>query len=317
MGLEPFDGQGWPTTDESGEAADDDWNRTQYGLIERDKVILQATKGVGTDAAQEESDARVVASKMKPAAPAGGGSAKSAGGNAVANKNRPANQHGTRGSTKTTQSRDYFSDSLRGMLGTKLPVTEAVSDARREVRSEIERGTSKQEIEGKLRLVFAQAQDKLIDAATRAYRLGVSEVHGKFANIKSKEAQAKIHARVDRYVHRLYTDLSNTLGRHLTFDKDMKNEDAVFASFVFDSLGYRGEVIDTTEVARAYNYGTLSGLVSRGANFISVRRSVGNDCPICDEHAFEGRPINDILLEDIPPLHPRCGCFVAEFKEIK
>jgi len=89
IGKEPFTGKGWYST------GDGDFIRTNYGLIERDKIILQSIDEPGTSEAKAMTASSANAAKMKVIGPSASG-----GEGAIENKLRPANQHGNRPAPK-------------------------------------------------------------------------------------------------------------------------------------------------------------------------------------------------------------------------
>jgi hypothetical protein len=116
MGYSPFEGEGWPTTPNKSQMfvkGDGDWANTNYGLIERDKVLLQSLDEPGTPDSKEETKSRTKANNTK-----------SAGGNSVANKNQPENQYQVRSATKT----NHDIENLIKAHKTNGPITDKTID---------------------------------------------------------------------------------------------------------------------------------------------------------------------------------------------
>lgn len=306
MGYEPFDGEGWPTSRNKSvmfTPGDGDWARTNYGLIERDKVLIQAVDEPVSETAQAESRSRAKANISK-----------SAGGNAVANKNTPTNQHGTRPSAKVNK--DDFGahntiPSLDVIYIQNAPLQtmyDALSD---DLSNYIKaRGVTMSELQILVDSGFGQAKNNLIRLSQKAYRLGLQDAGAEPWEVRSDLADNKINDHVSRYIDKLRKDVVDQLDRHTIKSKEITNENAVFANLIMGALRHRAAQIDNSEIMRAYNYGKASGFRVRGFNRLTSRRHGTKDCNVCDLHALKLENSDAIIFEELPCYHPGCQCTV-------
>lgn len=118
MGYSPFEGEGWPTAlnkQQMFTRGQGDWANTHYGIIERDRVLLQSLDEPGTEVSKEEAGSRTELnnSKAKEVSKEEAGSRTKLNNSkakevklpkennrSVSNKNQPENQYGKRSSTK-------------------------------------------------------------------------------------------------------------------------------------------------------------------------------------------------------------------------
>jgi len=295
MGLEPFAGDGWPTGTKKSQMfskGDGDWSQTNYGLIERDKVILQSLDEPGTDASKAEAASRTKAT-----------SAKAAGGSSVNNKNQPSNQHGTRSSTKINK------DNLESLIGYSTPIHDIFNKLRESIASDIRSsGTKLKVIDFNLDVAFSDAKKTLVRKSKLAYRAGLRESGADIFSVNYNSAYTKIQKHIEKYILKLKEDLYNQIKRHTIRDMRLKQEDAVFVEMIFDALRHRTDMIDKSEPMRAYNFGLASGFRSLGnMNMRSVPTS-DSACNICKEQFLIYKESDAIIYEELPPLHPHCKC---------
>jgi hypothetical protein len=304
LGYEPFAGDGWPTANSKSRMmtkGDGDWARTNYGLVERDKVILQSLDEPGTDTAKSEAKSRTTANKSK-----------SAGGNSVTNKNKPSNQHGTRTSTKVN--RDAFGarntlPSLDTIFLHKPPLQTLFVQLRKDVVSQIHlRGLNYREIQVLIDSAFAQARDRLVALAQRTYRIGIRDARADVWSIRTDRADERIHRHIDRYIVKLKNELARTVKRNTIKSDILRTENAIIVGAVFDSLEHRTSMIDDSEIMRAYNYGKASGYRSIGFTEMKSVRHGTQECEICDGSTLSYTESDVIIYEDLPPRHPHCTC---------
>jgi len=304
MGYEPFEGDGWPTVNSKSKMftkGDGDFARTNYGLIERDKVVLQSLDEPGTDASQAETKSRTTQNKTKPA-----------GGNAVANKNQPANQHGKRTSAKINK--DSFSNigvvpSLSVIFVQNPPIQTIYDILTNDVNNQIRNnGLRINELKLLVDSAFSQGKDKLIMLAQRAYRIGLQDTGASVWEVKSEKADAKINDHVSRYIDKLHNDVTTQLKRNTINSPALTVENALSSKWVFDTLRHRTSMIDNSEIMRAYNYGKASGYRVCGFEKMTSKRHGTKPCEICDDHPLKYKNEDAIIYEELPPLHPHCTC---------
>jgi hypothetical protein len=296
IGLEPFVGFGWPTSNSKSKmlstAGDGDFARTNYALFERDKVILQALDEPGTEASTNEAKSRTTANTNK-----------SAGGNSVSNKNKPANQHGTRPSAKVNK------DMIDTVLQQGSPISDIYSSLRKDIVNEIRKnGVNLTKIKLFLNMSFTEAKDRLILQSKQAYRVGLSETNRTILDVQISKIDAKIQDHVTKYIDKLYNDLLNKIDLHTLKKTVLKLEDAVFVELVFDAFQHRSGMVDSSEIMRAYNYGLTSGYRLNGFQEISSIRNSNTECKICDTRTLKYSSLDAIIYEDLPPFHPLCDC---------
>jgi hypothetical protein len=299
MGMKPFQGEGWPTGTSKRQMfskGDGDWARTNYGLVERDKVILQSLDEPGTPTSQAESQARTKATRSK-----------SAGGNAVSNKNKPTNQHGTRSSTKTNKD----SNNLAVFSLQKQRFNNEYEDIKNNLIIRIRNnGIEERIIKANLDLAFHDSTTKLINSCQHAYRAGLAETGHYIWEVQAQHIDAKILLHVTKYTTKLKDELLINIKKHTTNEKDNRQEDAVFVQLIFDSLQYRAKMIGDSEIQRAYNYGLASGYRLSGFEEMESIYTGNGSCPICKEHFLKIKSSDAIIYEELPPLHPLCKCLM-------
>lgn len=303
MGHEPFVGDGWPTATTKPKMfvkGDGDFANTSYGLFDRDKIILQSLDEPGTDASKAEVKSRSSANKSK-----------SAGGGSVSNKNKPANQHGSRPAAKVNK--DSFGmrntiPSLNVIYIQNPPVKSMYDDLSNDLDTYIRaRGTVMPELKLLIDSAFSASKDKLVSLGQKAYRLGLQDAGAQPWEVRSDVADNKINDHISYYVDKLRKDVIAQLDRHIIKSKNFNDINAVLAGLVLDALNYRSVSIDNSEIMRAYNYGKASGYRIRGFQEIVSSRHSSENCDMCDQVLI----YNDtdvIIFEELPPLHPHCTC---------
>lgn len=307
IGREPFIGQGWPTANKKTTMftkGDGDWASTAYGLIERDKIILQSIDEPGT----AEGKA-VAASTVKK-------NSSSSSANAGANKNKPANQHGTRPAAKLNK--DSFGEtnriaSLDVIFKQEAPLQTIYDNLRGDVLMQIKtRGYKEREMKFLIDSSFSRAKEKLVSLAQRAYRIGLSDTGANVWDVRIDKADGKIHDHIDRYIGKLRDHLISRMNKNTIKTNSLRQEDSLLVGLVFDALRHRTAMIDNSEIMRAYNYGTASGFRSTGFKEIHSKRNGSHPCVICDKHILVYRESDVIIYDELPPFHPNCTCSLTK-----
>lgn len=312
LGLEPFVGDAWPASKDKKTMfvkGNGEWAQTSYGLIERDKIILQAVDEPGTEMAQAAAQAATV---------------KSTGENAVANKNQPENQYGKRSSTKINKDSFALKNAPSRLTSiTKLspPVTVAWDSMQRDISKIIRRkGYSSSEVKFVVDASMSSAKDKLVSMAQRAYRIGLSSTRTDVWDVKIDKIDAKIEDHINKYVIKLKDDLLKSIKRNTIKTKNLRNQDAIIANQVFKALKHRTSMIDNSEIMRAYNYGIASGFrvknTDKGMKLLSVKNG-STDCSICkgDGEVLFSLDSDAIIYDELPPYHPNCACTIKAGKK--
>ncbi len=309
LGYEPFEGDGWPTSKNKATMftqGDGDWARTNYGLIDRDKALIQAVDEPVSATAQAESKSRTKANAAKST------TSTSSGGNSVSNKNTPSNQHGTRASTKVNK--DSFGahntiPSLNVIYIQDAPCQSMYDALSNDIDIYIRtKGVTMSELRVLIDSGFGQAKERLVSLCQKSYRLGLQDSGVQSWEVRSDLADNKINDHISKYVDKLRKDVVNQLERHTIKSKAITDVNAVFANLILTSLRHRAAMIDNSEIMRAYNYGKVSGFRTTGFDRLSSRRHSTTDCDICNNHTLNYENSDVIIFEELPPLHPNCTC---------
>jgi hypothetical protein len=329
LGMKPFEGEGWPTSNDKGDMfvkGDGDWASTNYGLVERDRIILQSIDEPGTDAAKEV--AKSTAGKNNSAAANGGATPKSSkttteqvtkvktvessgAAATIANKNKPTNQHVTRSAPKLNKDEYSFKDKIPELsiiYKQEMPTADALSKLEMDISNTIlVRGkASINEISNLLDIGLTTARDRLLSLARRAYRIGLDEAGGDIVDVKIANIDTTIQKHIEKYVYKLKDDILDTLRRRLV---DMTSQEMTVSLplAVMSAYKHRGNMIDDSEIVRAYNYGLASGFRLTGFDTIE---SVGDEscCDSCKRHTLKYKQSDVIIYEELPPMHPHCTC---------
>jgi len=292
LGYDPFEGEGWPTSSNKAQMirkGDGDWARTNYGIIGRDKVILQSLDEPGTDASKSETKSRT-----------------------VQNKNKPANQHGVRSSTKINK--DSFGtnnpiSTLDVVFNQRAPFQSIYKDLQVDVTTQIRyRGFKSNEVKLLIGSAFARAKDYLVSLSQKAYRIGLRNAGVEVWQVQLDKADILIHDHINKYTGKLRKTLLSTIERNTIKNIKLKSEDAIITGLVFDSLKHRTAMLDNSEIMRAYNYGKVSGYRVLGAPQMKSFRHGNTACDICDKHILFYKESNVIIYDELPPFHPHCTC---------
>jgi hypothetical protein len=301
IGLEPFQGEGWPTVNSKPRMftkGDGDFAKTNYGLFERDKIILQSLDEPGTDAAKAETKSRTQSNS-------------SAGGNSVSNKNTPSNQHGTRTSAKVNK------DAVQRLYKNDGPLSSIYGSIKTDVVQRIrEAGVTMSKLKLVVNMSFAEARERLTSQALQAYRMGLNETGRMVWEVQISKIDARIKDHIEKYVNKLRDNLIDRIRTHTIKKPALKMEDAIFVELIFDALEHRTKMIDSSEVMRAYNYGLASGHRLNGFQEIQSIRSGDEPCEICNTRFLKYEGTDAIIYEELPPLHPHCTCTMRVTKGI-
>ena len=303
-GRQPFVGAGWPTSTSKAQMfkpGDGDFAKTNYGLIERDKIILQSLDEPGTDASKAETQSRTKSNNTK-----------SAGGNSVSNKNQPTNQHGTRGSAKLNKDAFFpksYLPELDSIFNQTAPLSSSYKIARKEIIDRIrQRGVEIKIIQYNLNFYFKEAANRLISLSKRAFRIGLQKTNHEVWEINLSKADAKINDHIKKYILKLQDEILKHINNNVINLASLNIENAVFVSLIFDTLEHRAQQIDNSEVMRAYNFGLLTGFKLSDAIKVSTIYNGESDSNICKKASEQKLDPNDIIYKELPPHRPLCTC---------
>lgn len=310
-GRQPFVGDGWPTGISKKQMftkGDGDFSKTNYGLIERDKIILQSLDEPGTPTSQSEAQSRTKTN-----------SSKSAGGNSVSNKNQPQNQHGTRSSAKLNKDSFIHKSKFPGLssvLNQKAPLSSTYNVVKDQILNRVyKNGVEKKVIAYNLNYAFTEAAKRLISLSKRAFRTGLEEKGHHIWEVQIDKADAKINDHIKKYVRKLQVEILHHIDNNTVPGKELNGENALFISMIFDTLEYRSRSIDNNEVVRAYNYGLLVGMQLSGIEEVKSDYPEDGDCEKCKDASLQSFPTNAIIYEELPPYHSWCTCKLKATKE--
>ena len=284
IGKDPFEGEAWPTRF----GGKGDWAETNHGLVERDKIILQSMDEPGTTESRVESKSRSTTAKTK-----------SSGGNSVQNKNKPANQHGTRSSAKTNKDTSVLLLTNNEIFKT----LEAIS---------LKDGYMNPKALSKtIDFAFARAKERMASSLRFMFKTGVNDVSrpgDKLVDIINcwKEINFYLDKRIDVYKKHFISLLEKTIiGKEAFLQQDLKSLNTL--KYLMDR---KALTITEDEAKRAYVYGVLMG--HRVANYsLSISFDTAF-CKKCDMDSFVYENTNDIIYEELPPLRPGCTCKVEK-----
>lgn len=309
MGRQPFQGEGWPTGTSKKQMfakGDGDFARTYYGLFDRDKIILQSLDEPGTEASQAEAKSRTTANATK--------ASSSAGGNAVSNKNKPTNQHGTRSSTKLNKDALVFPNNRLGRIYySQTPFFDYFDIVRQELVGRIRiNGFEPNILKYTLSAAINEGSLRLVAFCKQAYRLGLEETDTSVTAVNTTRADTIINDHVMYYARKFEKDIFNQLEINLVKDKEFKVMDSTIASLIFDAFEYRVRLIDFAEAMRAYNYGLASGYRIANATEIYSEPTSDSACDLCKNRPLKLYQQDAIIYEELAPRHAGCSCLMRK-----
>ena len=281
IGRKPFLGKGWPTSKSKADMftkGDGEWGDTNYGLIERDKIILQSLDEPGTDAAKNVS---------KSTAAKNNSSAKSAGGKSVATKNNPTNQYGSRGGPKFN--RDIYTgfNNIYNVI-------------------KVEDSLSSKIIKEKINFVFNDTITKATISARQAFRYGLRDASSTILDVDILSKDNEISQHFYKYIDKLKEDLLGTIKRNISNFPDSTKLSIVDSSL--KTFVNRANNLDYNEIKRIYNYGFILGTLSKNKD---KQIEFVIKCDICNKHTFKYSDTDDIILSELPPLHYNCDSDIS------
>jgi hypothetical protein len=313
LGYKPFEGDGWQT--QSMHTGVGDWAKTSYGLIERDRIILQAMDEAGTPGTQAEQKSRTTSA----ATPKPGGinitkaTSPAAGNKAVANKSMPVNQHGTRMAPKLIKDsldHEVFSP-LDQILRQDLPFIKLFGVLRDDLSKQILfKGFSKNQLANLVGIGFDSSKQELINLCQRSYRLGLISSGTDFAKTRNYNDDVKIEKHITKYTDKLRNELIESIDRNSLDVLEAKIENNIILSTLMDAFEWRFDLLDQNEILRAYHYGRAIGFRSQGIAFEIIDTNT-SACEECKRTILKGDSMDAIIYEELPPVHPNCCCSIV------
>ena len=290
MGRKSFLGEGWPTSGSKSAMftkGDGEWGDTNYGLIERDKIILQSIDEPGTEAAQTVS--KSTASKNNATA----STTKSSGGNSVSSKNNPTNQYGSRGGPKFNKDFENNLNILNDILYTQV----------------IDSYLSMKPLKEKVEHIFSIAVQKAEISIRKSFRDGLRIANADILDVDIINIDTTLTQSINLRAKALKEDIVSSIKRNTLKSVDTKYKDASIIDNTINSLMNRAKNIDTNEMIRAYNYGFILGTLAKDKDN-SIEFIV--KCNNCDEYSLKYNHPDDIIYNELPPLHHNCNCVISK-----
>jgi hypothetical protein len=167
-------------------------------------------------------------------------------------------------------------------------------------------------IKAKIRSTFEPAKNELVLQMVGRFYSGYMK-HNKnphqYATALEK-LRSNFRVRVDAYVSRLEEDLLHQIDRQVRRGQDLNLSPAEIGDSVksaFDSLRYRANLIDESELYGAYIRGEAEAFRDLKVEELIVHVSSGA-CEDCQDYRDQVIKIESFDSYDLPPFHPNCRC---------
>lgn len=275
IGRRPFEGQAWPTK----RAGSEDWQNTNHGLIERDKIILQSIDEPGTATSQAEAKSRTTTNKTK-----------SSGGNSVSNKNKPANQHGSRPSAKVNKDIETTIRSYFDLITANIENKRADKDKALMI------------FDSSIQLI----KERILRDLRFELRSGYSDASSDlFSTFSSRFKEVEDHIEV---LFNWFVDSTKVvLEKSLSWNKTLNKQDLIVLDSVIDVSVKRLLTFAEDEKERAHLFGYILG--NKDSDLEGSIEIKTTYCKKCNKEVFVYKNSDDIIYEELPPLHLGCICF--------
>jgi hypothetical protein len=251
-----------------------------------------------------------------------------------ANKDKPANQHGTKSSpgkpkadlepangtlSEKVDEKVLTESSVMVNLTTELQISSYKESMKKfwtslseDVVQMIKAGRSFDQVRGfAVEIVRQSLRGQNRQYVSSAMMKGLS--HGREetktpgqSKLSLTFAVEQIVQKGDKYVNRLVDDMTKLLASAYT-ETDMQ-ERVARAIGAFNSNEYRLSFIAQTELYRAYNYGLAIAAKDAGLDTVDVVHE--HDCEECKDKQGQVVLTDTNLMDVLPPHHPNCECLV-------
>jgi hypothetical protein len=229
--------------------------------------------------------------------------------NQAKNSNAPTNQNGKK--TGPQKSRlDYVSrDSFAG-------------DTIRMVRNDVAQHIKSSNIDRKwINVLVGMAKDRIkakyVAETTKKFQQGLRDSGLDASAISSMQYDySEVENHLAGYLDKLSKDIRGRIYKTLDRLVDQnanRREIAKEVSAQVDAIKYRADFMDTTEKARAYNYGKALGLKEQG--FKKAELIKNKDCEQCALLA-DDIDLTNLSLSSVPPFHPNSTAKVGKGIEV-
>lgn len=304
MGLEPME---LPTREEAQNGTDTSekypiWHRTFWKLFEEPKMLIQALDEPWS------VEARVAASSRSLDL----GQAEIEGEKSEQEKIRKEEQQTKAVDKKTAKKTKDFADLERESPSPMISIVRRRYDQAADLTiAAILSGQKDPEWLGaKIRAVFEPSKESLLVQMIGRFYNGYMSVNPSSAGYRNSLSVKRQHLRhrAEAYIQRLTDDLVRQVGRQVDRNGDMSTNDlAIAVRTVFDTLRYRANYIDETEMRAAFVLGQSAGYDDLGVEEVRVIAQPAA-CPVCQGHALKVVATDAMGLADLPPFHPNCRC---------
>lgn len=235
--------------------------------------------------------------------------------NAGTNKNKPANQHGTKLSPKKEKISESLSSNaensnLAKELNTRWDLLRIDTiEYLKKFYSNSENKDEKLDIDG-LKINFVASSKGILASAKRqldsAFIQGareVGELTGSYLNISYDMSMEQIVNETNKLLDRLImSDLMIKLEKALESGKS--DQLVLSTNKAFDSLQYRLRFIANTQISKSYNFGFAKAARELGYQEVYIEASFDSN----DECATHSEKKINLLTDKLPPFHTNCTC---------
>jgi len=113
---------------------------------------------------------------------------------------------------------------------------------------------------------------------------------------------------INKLSNNILDSISNLIGENRPFDKvSLINS----VRSIFSLEKYRVEFISDVETRKAYHYGTIIGMKSKGIEKL-VFLTIDESCDKCKSLDGKEFNIDDLSLNNCVPIHPNCNCVIQK-----
>ncbi len=281
---------------------DQEWEDTHWKLIGEPKALIQALdeKFVTTGDNTGASVVGTVASKVSKV---------------TTNKNRPANQHGTRNAPKLNKDMtladkigDGVTDDHRDLLMIigydeyLAGLTTIYKDLKSDVAARLDMKDKQKMMESTTALAMSSMLELTNSFVGHAFQIGASSAS--YTGAPETLGMQMLKDEVFRDVHRLITSVNSEVDKSLKTDKD-----ALTLISRLEAAEYRLDFIARTQLVKGYNLGVAKASMFFEDNQIELIRNSKDK----DGCGIEGSVLDlaEITrLNQLPPYHPNCTCIV-------
>ncbi len=160
--------------------------------------------------------------------------------------------------------------------------------------------------------------DKVIAHQMYAFQNGFQTYNNQDPNLIAQAAKARVlfRERAEKFVKKLTNDLVGSMRKNISTE-DSRHDAMNKTRIIFDTLEHRAIYIEDVEIKKAYNYGILLALKTKQTKSLIFKQVTDGGCDLCDNmHSHGPHSIPHLVLDDMPPFHPNCSCYVELVQDI-